>query len=710
MPRGLGIGFGAQPFTLQCAPIAFNLMPFDAQLVTNAGLVGYGMTALPIHFALTVGAATTTVGGTFPAATPTFSPAGGSYGNAQRVTMACASAGTATIYYTMDGTTPTTASTLYAGAINVPSSATLKAIAIVPGFGQSAAGTALYTITLGVPAGATALGYTVSQYNVAPQVSDIAMNAAQWAAGTYKFSNRAFSDPGAGSAASGYSTAQGVLALINSGSTAYGSVGGITGQMPSSTAGSLPYLNCAQGFYSETHVAISGSDPDHDDTIFFLPQEHYNGNLPYLEIDMQEGFYQAGLFSTVVSWLKAEGAKQNYSSFGTPAFDQTQFHRYGWSYDPVGMKVTFYLDDVQTFQVSTNQTDANGQLLDNGIKAFHYYAIIYPQAHSTTAPVPYTQYVSNVQAWIAPIAGLLAAPAGVQVLQQGQTSAGASTFDPTNTWFIPSNPNSMTIQWNTVSGATQYKVYRSINGGTATLLPAGTVTAGGGATQTFTDATASACVGLHPAPPPQFATATSYAYYVSTVNAFGEGSKSTQFSWILYGTQAGALPIAGTAIYQDLTYAGSANYGGSIGASGPCMVFTPVGSFGAWLAVLGNTGCNWNIWSGGFNFLSFDIWVTASNTFNLSPHVRTPQGDTLDSLFNSSGGNVSYNFPVTLLNQWVTIKIALTALRTDFRNSTAPSGAYTAGSSVLQSSIYKMDFQPQTSATFGVRNYVLTVT
>jgi hypothetical protein len=270
----------------------------------------------------------------------------------------------------------------------------------------------------------------------------------------------------------------------------------------------------------------------------------------------------------------------------------------------------------------------------------------------------------------------------------------------------------MSIQWNTVSGATQYKIYRSTNGGTATLLPAGTVTAGGGATQTFTDTTATSCVGLQPAPPPRFATATSYAYYVSTVNGAGEGAKSTQFSWSLYATQSSStFPIPGTAIFQDLTYAGTANYGGSIGASGPCMVFTPVGSFGAWLGVLGNTGCNWNVWSGAFNFLSFDIWVTASNTFNLSPHVRTPQGDTLDSLFNSTGGNVSYNFSVSLLNQWVTIKIPMASLRTDYRNSTAPSGAYSGGStSVLQSSMYKMDFQPQTSASFGIRNYILTTT
>ncbi len=99
----------------------------------------------------------TTTGGTSapPAATPTFSPAGGTYSSAQTVTISDATSG-ATIYYTTNGTTPTTSSPVYSGPITVSSTETIEAIATASGYSQSAVGSAAYTITV---AGAT---YTVT--------------------------------------------------------------------------------------------------------------------------------------------------------------------------------------------------------------------------------------------------------------------------------------------------------------------------------------------------------------------------------------------------------------------------------------------------------------------------------------------------------------------------------------------------------------------
>ena len=83
-----------------------------------------------------------------PAAAPTFSPAAGTYGSAQSVTLSDTTSGAA-IYYTTNGTTPTTSSARYSpGApIAVGSTTTIEAIAGASGYSSSTVATAAYTIT-----------------------------------------------------------------------------------------------------------------------------------------------------------------------------------------------------------------------------------------------------------------------------------------------------------------------------------------------------------------------------------------------------------------------------------------------------------------------------------------------------------------------------------------------------------------------------------
>lgn len=78
--------------------------------------------------------------------TPTFSPAGGTYTEAQNVTISCNNPSDATIYYTIDGSTPTTNSSVYSSAIPVNETKTIKAIATKSNYNNSTVGKATYTI------------------------------------------------------------------------------------------------------------------------------------------------------------------------------------------------------------------------------------------------------------------------------------------------------------------------------------------------------------------------------------------------------------------------------------------------------------------------------------------------------------------------------------------------------------------------------------
>lgn len=106
----------------------------------------YGQNVVPIFFQTSVNSAPM-------AATPTFSPAAGTYLGSTSVTISTTTSG-ATICYTTDGTTPTavtpgtcTTGTTYSSAITVSATETINAIATETGYQNSSVGSATYTIT-----------------------------------------------------------------------------------------------------------------------------------------------------------------------------------------------------------------------------------------------------------------------------------------------------------------------------------------------------------------------------------------------------------------------------------------------------------------------------------------------------------------------------------------------------------------------------------
>lgn len=90
-------------------------------------------------------------GGIQTVATPTFTPAAGTYYETQNVTISCSTDG-AVIHYTLDGTDPTEASPVYNEALVVDESTTIKAMAVKDGYNNSAIAEASYNIQQGVVA------------------------------------------------------------------------------------------------------------------------------------------------------------------------------------------------------------------------------------------------------------------------------------------------------------------------------------------------------------------------------------------------------------------------------------------------------------------------------------------------------------------------------------------------------------------------------
>ena len=136
-------------------------------------------------------------------ATPTFSPAAGSYEGTQSVTIT--STNGATIYYTTDGSTPTANSSVYSSAISVSSTQTIKAFAKKNGLTDSEMATAEYTITEGPDVVLDFTSNTVWQFPTSKQIDE----------GTY--TNGDYTIKVAGSSGNGFNFSSGKLLLGQSG-------------------------------------------------------------------------------------------------------------------------------------------------------------------------------------------------------------------------------------------------------------------------------------------------------------------------------------------------------------------------------------------------------------------------------------------------------------------------------------------------------------
>lgn len=122
-----------------------------------------------------------------PAATPTFNVSGGTYTNAQTVTISDTTPG-ATIYYTTNGTTPTASSSVYSASLTVASTETIEAVAIASGYPTSAVESETYAIAPPTFSASNSGAITVDQGATTGNTSTITVTPSNGFTGTVALS------------------------------------------------------------------------------------------------------------------------------------------------------------------------------------------------------------------------------------------------------------------------------------------------------------------------------------------------------------------------------------------------------------------------------------------------------------------------------------------------------------------------------------------
>jgi hypothetical protein len=246
--------------------------------------------------------------------------------------------------------------------------------------------------TNAVPRGAADLGYTKRVINERPVAADIAPGPNgkfKWFSGQWWAPQRP--------SLKRYSTQKGELALT---------LGGELVSTPIDfTAGALPLLSGADGFYVEFDVRLSDNDADHFPAVWLMPAEHnskmedqYPGDPAnyqrWMELDIDEGGFGPGMTGTVHSHegiFPKVTQVQNPNNVCPAPLDRAKKHTFGSSYDPVKQTVTWWLDGVR-------QMSAGAPFVPAVAAKQHFYLIISAQSHGKKKP--YTMFVSGVRAWV----------------------------------------------------------------------------------------------------------------------------------------------------------------------------------------------------------------------------------------------------------------------------------------------------------------------
>jgi hypothetical protein len=251
---------------------------------------------------------------TLPAATPAFSLATGSYKGAQSLTLTDSTSGAA-IYYTTNGTTPTATSTLYAGAITVSTTETIEAIAVAPGYLNSAVKSAAITITTAPSVttnAATGLAATGATLN-ATVTANYAATQYWFSYGTTSAANTSTTAKTSGISGATPTAVSSALTGLQAATTYYfkvvgsNSVGNTTGTVlsfttPQATAVATPTFSVAAGTYTSTQ-SVAISDATSGATIYYTT----NGTTPTTSSSVYSGAISVSSSQTIEAIAAAAG-------------------------------------------------------------------------------------------------------------------------------------------------------------------------------------------------------------------------------------------------------------------------------------------------------------------------------------------------------------------------------------------------------------------
>lgn len=345
-------------------------------------------------------------------ATPTLSPAGGSFTSTQSVSLSCSTAGSA-IHYTLDGTTPTASSPVYTNPISVSSTTTVKAIGITPNYTNSTVASATYTIgvTPPPPGGSLAAGLGT------PTFMDLfayASNAdptflAKWVPQIYSASNYAGAGSNFSATLANIQFVNGMLRLALSQPTASSSSGAEI--LSAKAQGYGTYEFCVRFGSTATTPTGPGSAVSGGVSATFLMSENNGGGSGYVEIDAPEvegnhpwAEYDNWFNSDSGGNTEPSGGKFVSQGAGSDSYLSvpdiaSAFHFYGLIWSPG--RIDYYLDGVlQGSDTSNIPTPGSGGNTP-GIDINHYGCNSSGWGGSATVGVTRYMYVSSVKFWAA---------------------------------------------------------------------------------------------------------------------------------------------------------------------------------------------------------------------------------------------------------------------------------------------------------------------